>query len=97
MDNESIPYRSGIPALTPAPTPAYSKDESEESTLRSVYRDLKKAMDEIDQWHAFDLGKNNGLTIAQQIVAHQKAYDIVAPAFDSVKSALALIDNKYKE
>lgn len=79
-----------------APERTYSRDDAEQSTLQAVHKDLSAAMEEIDKWHAFDTEEKE-LTLKQQIVAHRKAYEMVAPALDAVTNALATIDSKYRQ
>jgi hypothetical protein len=96
MDNEEIPYRTAIPSQTPPATSSYSKDEEQQSTLVIVYKLLQESLDNLDKWSAFDLTESE-LKLKQQIKAHQLAYGIVSPLAQSVRDALSLVDDKYKQ
>jgi hypothetical protein len=65
-------------------------------TLRAVRDELTTALAELDGWHAFDLAERDGLTIKQQIKAHQLAYAMMAPLLDSINSALDQVNRKYR-
>lgn len=94
-NDEEIPYRSDVPASIMA-SDATTHDEDQYDTLKSVYVALKASVDDLDKWHAFDLKEEDGLDIKQQIVAHRLASDILTPLLDSVESALATVDDKYR-
>lgn len=91
-------YRTN-PGMVPVlATSQFTQDDADQSTLISVLKDLQAAMDNIDKWHAFDLkGNETSLTVEQQIIAHQRAYEMVAPAYEAVKAAVALTDSKFRE
>lgn len=95
-NDEEVPYRGVIGLDSVIEDTKFSKDEEEESTLRRVYKILKKSLDEIDKWHAFDLTETE-LKFKQQVVAHRMADNIVAPAFEEVRQALATIDEKFRQ
>lgn len=73
-----------------------SQDAANYDTLKSVYKDFKSAIEDIDKWHAFDLEeKASGLLIKQQIHAHALAFDMVKPLFDALESAIQLVDSEF--
>ena len=78
----------------PAVDKPSNADSDEYSTLIVVRDELRSSMDGIDKWHAFDT-VGDALTIKQQIVAHQLAYNIVAPLLDAIQSAIDGVDRKY--
>lgn len=106
MDNEALPLRSSgirsngaVPSAV-VPSNKVTRDEEQYSTLKAAFLSIEEGMAALDQWHAFDLQEQKGptgLTIKQQIVAHQKAYDILAPIRDGMEAALKLVDDKYKQ
>lgn len=98
MDPEALPYRSPVTVAAANAPITPTRDEDEYGTLKSVYIDMKAAIERLDQWHAFNLDeKTAGLTLKQQIVAHKQAYDIVAPLFSTLESAVELIDRTFIE
>lgn len=98
-DADALEYRTaGIAPQYTQPASVVSQDEANYDTLKSVYLDMKQRLDDIDKWHAFDLKKNESdLEIKQQIYAHQVAYDILAPAFQALETAVATVDNVFLE
>ena len=76
MDNEDVPYRSGIMSA-PAQTTS-SQDEMDYSTLLRVQSELNRSVDEIDSIHVFDLTATE-LSIEAQILAYRKAREVIAP------------------
>lgn len=94
MNDEEIPYRSNVPESIIA-SDATTTDEDQYGTLKQVYVALKASIGDLDKWHAFDLELKE-LTLKQQIVAHKLAFDILAPLLDTVESALATVDDKYR-
>lgn len=100
MGDENTPYRARFPGLsvTPDDDNQTSRDEQEFSTLEAAYLDLKRDLDTIDHWSAFDLDeKTAGLTIKQQVKAHRLAYEILAPIEEMLRTALANVNEKYRE
>lgn len=99
MGDENTPYRARFPGLSVTPDEnTNSQDQQEFSTLEAVYLDAKAELDKIDAWHAFELDeKLAGLTIKQQILAHKIAYDILAPLVETMRDALATVNEKYRE
>lgn len=73
-----------------------SADEEQYDTLRQVYLLMKKGLDDLDKWAAFDLTETE-LKLKQQIKAHQLAYDLIAPLFESIQTAMINVNAKYKE
>lgn len=94
--DEEVPYRSPFDLNEVKEDEGFSTDESEQSTLRRVYKLLKESNSRLDQWHAFDLTCGE-MTLKQQVKAHQLAADIIAPALEEVRQALATIDEKFKQ
>lgn len=98
MDDERIPYRARITDLpSDASRGVATIDEQNYDTLALAYKQLKTSVEELDGWHAFDLTEKDGLTIKQQIKAHQLAFEILAPVLSALETAVATVDNKYKE
>lgn len=99
MDGENAPYRARFPGLRVSPDePDNTQDQQDFSTLEAAYLDVKAELDRIDHWSAFELDeKAAGLTIKQQIKAHQLAYDILAPIEEMMRNALATVNEKYRE
>lgn len=96
LQDEDLPYRASVASVLPSADDT-RVDESHYDTLRAVHTALKDGMDGLDEWHAFDLTKSDGLTVEQQIVAHRKAFDILVPVFQAVNDAIIKVDEKYKE
>ncbi len=97
MNYEDIPYRTAFTEPDTVRVQTTSKDEDNYDTLKSVYKVLNDSLLALDKWSAFDLREQDGLSLKQQIKAHQLAYDILAPLVGAVESAVALVDDKYKE
>lgn len=95
MDNEDIPYRSSAILESVKADTTFSKDEEQQTTLRSVHKAFKEAVANLDSWHAFDISETE-LKIKQQIKSHQMAYDIVTPLLDVLTQALETIDTNFK-
>lgn len=94
--DDGLQYRTpGIAPRSAFTDPTTSEDAANYDTLKSVYKDLKAAMENIDKWHAFDLAETGGIAIKQQILAHQVAYDMVLPAFEAVQTALETVDREF--
>lgn len=91
---DELPYRTPVTA-TAAPTRT-SVNENNYDTLKIILAALGDSLETIDGWHAFDVEEKE-LTVKQQIVAHRKAYEIILPAYEAVKSAMQKVDAKYKE
>lgn len=96
---DALQYRTpGVAPRSAFTEPETQQDAANYDTLKSVYKDLKAQMENIDKWHAFDLkGDLTGMSVEQQILAHQVAYDMVAPAFEAVQTALETIDREFIE
>lgn len=97
-DREAIPYlNSAAEAVNSVlPNTKVTRDEENYDTLRQVYLILQVGLDELDKWHAFDL-KEKEIEIKAQIKAHQLAYDLIAPLFESIQQAMEVVNQKYKE
>ena len=96
-DDEQIPYRSAVPTGI-IPKEEASVDEAHFDTLKIVQRELRDGIRQLDQWHAFDLKKENtSLSVEQQILAHRQAFDILAPILAHVDGVIERIDAKYRE
>lgn len=97
---DDLPYRTpGIsPGFGQTTQPSVSQDEAQYNTLKAVYLDMKETMDTIDKWHAFDLDeKTAGVTIKQQILAHRRAYEMIAPSFQALETAVEQVDRQFIE
>lgn len=81
----------------PDTTQVYSKDDADNGTLVAIHKDLKREIEKLNKWDAFDLEKSNPLTVEQQIAVNQKVFDILQPAIDAVETALAMTDAKFKD
>jgi hypothetical protein len=99
--DEEIPYlnRSAFDLAQVTEDTGYSKDEEEQSTLRRVRKILSEGLRGIDAWHAFSDGHRalSELKLKQDIHAHQLASDILTPALEAVDSALAIVDEKFRQ
>lgn len=95
MNDEDIPYRSAIPQQV-VEKDEFTTDEQQQGTLNNVYKVLKESIENLDKWHAFDC-RDTDLKIKQHIHAHKMAFDIVAPAYEAVEQALAIVDQKFRE
>ena len=96
MDDETLQYRTAVPSQAITAEPRQTRDDDNYDTLRAVYKELKSAVDGLDKWSAFDLQKNDDLSVEQQISVNQKVYEIVAPLLDGVEAAIETVDNKYR-
>ena len=103
MDNEGLPYRTGVRALNPTPARVVTKDEENYDTLRSVGAALQAAVDDLyKDFNAFNLLKGATTEEARdhlvaQIEANQIAFSIVSPLLESIRDAIKSVDDKYKE
>lgn len=94
MDNETLPYRSGVGTL-PTQSQTSTEDEREFSTLKQADKLLADGIQRLHNFDAFDLTESE-LKIKQQIRAHQLAADILQPISDMVRDTILRIDSKYK-
>lgn len=88
-------YRTA-PNIAPATAPVYSRDDIDNGTLKSVYNDLLAQKAELDKWSAFNVDKSSPFTVEQQIEINRRVYEIIQPVIDSIESALALTDDKFR-
>lgn len=88
-------YRT-TPNITPAATQVYSQDDADNGTLKAVHTDLKTFMDGLNKWDAFNIAKDSPLTVEQQIEVNRGIFEGLQPALDSIESALALTDDKFR-
>lgn len=97
MAFDDLPYRT--PGVSPGfgqATAPVSQDEANYDSLKGAYLEMKAAIDGLDKWHAFDLDeKTSEMAVKQQILAHRKAFEIVAPAFQTLESAVELVDREF--
>lgn len=91
----SLGYFTG-PQSVPVNDQQFTQDDADNSTLRAVYKVLKEQMAELDAWHAFDLKDTDGLTIKQQIKAHQLAFEILETALTPIETTLNITDEKHR-
>lgn len=94
--DEEILYRSHVPEGIIS-ADVSTRDEDNFDTLKAVYLTLKAAVDDLDRWHAFDLAERDGLDIKQQILAARIAFDTLIPVLSSIESAIAVVNDKYKD
>lgn len=94
-DRADIGYRTP-PTAVPVTTQESSRDEQDYSTLKEVQSILASALFEIDKWSAFDTDEKE-LKIKQQIVAHRMAYQTISEAAQAVNSAIATVDQNFKD
>lgn len=100
--DEELPYRSAVPIST-GPAKDSIEDEQHHSTLLVVFKMLDEAVEGLyKEFNAFTIRGGDGHLISPQqilteIDGNQKAYDIVAPLRDTVRDAIAKVDNRYKE
>jgi hypothetical protein len=103
MDNEGIPYRTGVSAMNPTPTRVVTADEENYNTLKAVMKMMQTAVDALyKDFNAFTLLKGATRTEARdhlvaQIEANQIAFGIVSPLLESIRDAIKVVDDKYKE
>lgn len=95
FSDEEIQYRTPLHAIRPAQP--VTPDEVNFDTLKGVHKLLAEALDDLDKWHAFDLKKEEGLTVEQQIAVHRRVYQVLFPVVDAVASAIEAVDIKYRE
>lgn len=91
-EDNDVPYRSPMDDVR-EDTDTVTTDEEDFSTLRNVYRDLKKEYDNLDNESVFDL-KEDELSIKEQIAANRRAKTILEPALASLKSAIDTVKQK---
>lgn len=93
MDNEQIPYLSAM-RRTPVVTESV-QDEADYSTLLEV----KKIIDSYAEglyknFNAFDLSKGDADKLFLEVLAHQRAYELIVPLQSMVNAAIETVDEK---
>lgn len=99
--NEEVPTRSPFSVLgeVQEDKKVFTKDEEDASTLRRIYNMFSEKLNELDQFHLFtkEARALSDLKLKQQIEAHQLAYDILAPLHETMKQALTVVDERFRE
>ena len=96
MNDEEIPYRSQIPSNIVEDTKP-SSDEEDHRTIKSIYYNLKAALDKLNSWRAFEHKNDSELSLKQQIKVRQMAFDIINPQVELARDALMKVDATFKQ
>lgn len=100
-NDNSLPYRT--PVTLTSPTVPYTQDEQHYNTLRMVQSIFAEAIEGLyKEFNAFDVlgdGANEAVRdkMMRQVAGNQIAYDILSPLKERLDSALATVDDNFKQ
>lgn len=102
--DEDIPYRSPVTDMLSGASPSKTtSDEVDYNTLKEVRGILKASIDELyKDFNAFqpnkdDLPFDRIKKLLHEIESKQMAYNILAPIYDSIITAMKTVDDNFKE